>query len=145
MNKQESQTGNEQLGGRADRSKLPYEITSVEGDTVSFVFNGKSYTVALTAEMGRYLLDAGLRTRISAAGAGKDKGLMEMVQAAENLEKGIVGRVGFNVEALVADISELGDIADVATITPRIIAAPKSKQSDLFEKLNDRIVELAAV
>lgn len=125
------------------RGRLPYQLVSTDGKVVKFTFDGESYSVTLNNTMMSYLLDAGLRTRISAAGAGADKGIPEQLKAIDNLVRGIVGRVGADVGVIVEAIASMEELAQVVEATGLVKAAPKSKQAELLGLLNDKIVELA--
>lgn len=62
--------------------------------TVSWRFDGKDYSFSAGVDDQRiqYLIRAGMRTWISAAGAGKDKGLSDMVARSKAIEEGTVYR-----------------------------------------------------
>jgi len=135
---------NEKVGSKATadgRSKLPYKIGEVSKGEVTFTFDGEEYTVGLSVDMLKYLLDAGLRTRISAAGAGKMRGLPDMVKACEGLAAGKFGRVGFDADELMERIKS-AELDDIPEIRQAIQNAPKSKQAALAVCLSDRVVEL---
>ncbi len=89
------------------KKKMPYELGELEqtedGLVAHVIFDSEEYKVLLTAEVLRYVLDGGFRTRISAAMAGKNskgqpKGLKEGHIAAQRLVDGIVGRVNKKAE-----------------------------------------------
>jgi len=131
-----------QVGSASGRSKLPYAIGKVDSESVAFTFDGQQYEVKLSVEMLTYLLDGGLRTRISADGAGKKgKAMASMVAKCEALQKGVVGRVGFDSEALLKEIAK-AELTDIAKLQGRIASAPKSKQGKLAMAIGVRAAEL---
>jgi len=89
----------QKVGSASNREVMPYSLKSVEmkeGELVAIVeLDSKDYEVALTKGVITYLLDAGFRTRLSAAQAGKEKKLRLDASKAvlENLTKGVFGRV----------------------------------------------------
>jgi len=143
---EEKGTKNSVVGSAATangKGKLPYALKSVKDGVAVIVFDGKEHTVKLNDGMLKYILDAGFRTRISAAGAGADKGLPEQQKALDNLVKGTFGRVGVDVGDIEAAIDAMESLAGITDVTALIQNAPKGKQVALFEALNERIVELA--
>jgi len=121
----------------ANRKKLPFSLVSVSGESAQFIFDGEKMEVKFTVEMLNYLLDAGLRTRISAAGAGKGKDSLDRQrEMAAKLAKGEVGRIGFNVDGFLDEIAE-ASFADLKEMVERRKNAPKGVR----EKLADAMLE----
>jgi len=91
-------------GTASGRGKLPYNLVSVNAETekVVYEFDGKEYNIDIhEIKMLIWLLDAAIRTRLSAAMASK-KTASEKLEAAraqaEKMEKGIIGRVSKKAE-----------------------------------------------